>query len=55
VAVGCQAVQVAVEVIGADHIEDGIDAAAVGGCQGGCDEVVGAVVDCRRCTEALAD
>lgn len=55
VAVGCQAVQVAVEVFGADHVEDGIDAAAVGGCQGGCDEVVGAVVDCRRCTEALAD
>lgn len=50
-AVGCQAVQVADEVIGADHVEDGIDAAAVGGC----DEVVGAAVDCRRCAGALAD
>ena len=32
-AVGCQAVQVADEVIGADHVEDGIDAAAVGGAR----------------------
>jgi hypothetical protein len=42
VAVDCQAVQVAFEVVGADDVEDGIDPTAVGGRQGRCDEVVDA-------------